>query len=143
MIGRRRTLLALVLCGLAATASLAQASTSSHHKPLLKAVTYKQLTTIGSDGFLQGRFTATVRLYAHAPSVGLRIKGITNAEDLQVTFRKSYGPGVHHLSTVNVSMPVNSKYKVSLFVNEPKDRGLHSSNHLTLFVNSAGVGNAG
>ena len=135
--------LAIGLASAGATPALA--SSSKHAKaPLLKALTYTPLTTDGSNGFLQARYTATVELYQYAPSITFAIDS-TSSHNIEIEGGPvaSYRPGIHKVSFLDDALPEGT-FKLTLFAYQrPPAHLLKSSDPATLVVAPAPEGVAG
>lgn len=146
------SLLLVVLALQASPALAAKAHKQAGKTPLLKGLTYTPLTTTGSDGFVQARWTATVKLSQSAPSIYFMVTSTSSKNvDTEVGPEKSYSAGVHTMSFVTTALP-GGTFKVTLFarVHPPKNSGslrpptpLKSSNPATLIVQEATEGKAG
>lgn len=108
-------LAALALVAPASSATIAHASKQKIKAPLLKSLIYTPLTTKGEDGFLQARFTATVKLYHSAPSISFMIKSVSSHNiETEATPEKSYSAGVHKVSFIGDALP-GGTYKITLY----------------------------
>lgn len=144
------TMAALVLP--ASPAFGGKARKQSTKAPLLKSLTYTPLTTTGSDGFLQARWTATVKLSRPAPSITFTILSTSSKNvETEAGPEKSYSAGVHKVSFESTALP-GGTYKVTLLarVRPPKYSNslrapapLKSSDPATLIVAEATEGKAG
>jgi hypothetical protein len=138
--------------GLALPANSAFGAHTAKHKtkaPLLKGLTYTPLTTDGADGFLQARYTATVKLYHSAPSITFTIDSTSSHNvETEAGPEKSYSAGVHKVSFVSDALPTGT-YRITLYarVRPPADSlsssPLKSSDPATLVIAEAPEGKAG
>jgi hypothetical protein len=129
-------------CALAAPGAAASAA---HAKaPLLKALTYTPLTTDGSDGFLQARYTATVDLYKAAPSITFTIDSVGSHNiEIEEGPHTSYRAGIHKVSFIGSALPEGT-FRITLIAREgPPLRLVKSSDPATLIVAPAPEGSAG
>ncbi|HXP37732.1 MAG TPA: hypothetical protein VN817_08200 [Solirubrobacteraceae bacterium] len=140
--------LVATLCALTASCALAvpgaAASTAHAKAPLLKGLTYTPLTTDGSDGFLQARYTATVDLYKAAPSITFTIDSVgTHNIEIEEGPHSSYRAGVHKVSFTGKALPEGT-FKITLIAREgPPVHLVKSSDPATLLVAPAPEGSAG
>jgi hypothetical protein len=140
--------LVATLCALTASGALAApgaaASTAHAKAPLLKALTYTPLTTDGSDGFLQARYTATVDLYKAAPSITFTIDSVgTHNIEIEEGPHTSYRAGIHKVSFIGSALPEGT-FRITLIAREgPPLRLVKSSDPATLLVAPAPEGSAG
>jgi hypothetical protein len=134
----RRTLPALVAAVLALALSVAPASAATR-RPIFKSFSYTPIGNVPTEENPQARFSATVRLYAHAPSVEFAFYGNGGNIDTGVLGPKSYGPGLHRISIKGDALPAGT-FKITLVVNLPGGRHLDGSKPVTLVVTPAGPG---
>lgn len=146
-------LLALAAIALPASPAFAgKARKQATKAPLLKSLTYTPLTTTGSDGFLQARWTATVKLYHSAPSIVFTVLSTSSKNvETEVGPEPGYSAGVHKVSFISTALP-GGTYEVTLLarVRPPKysdslraPAPLKSSDPATLIVQEATEGKAG
>lgn len=138
--------------GLALPASSAFGAHAAKNKtkaPLLKSLTYTPLTTDGSDGFLQARYTATIKLYHSAPSITFTIDSTSSHNfETEAGPEKSYSAGVHKVSFLYDALP-GGTYKITLFARVRPPAGslfaasIKSSDPATLVVAEAPEGQDG
>jgi hypothetical protein len=140
--------LVATLCALTASGALAvpgAAASTAHAKvPLLKALTYTPLTTDGSDGFRQARFTATIDLYKAAPSIFFKVDS-TSSNNVAVEEgpHVSYRAGIHKVSFIADALPEGT-FSITLVAREgPPVHLVKSSDPATLVVAPAPEGSAG
>jgi hypothetical protein len=104
--------------GLALPASSAFGAHAAKHKtkaPLLKSLTYTPLTTNGPDGFLQARYTATIKLYHSAPSITFTIDSTSSHNfETEAGPEKSYSAGMHKVSFLYDALP-GGTYQITLY----------------------------
>jgi hypothetical protein len=124
----------------------------THKRPLLESLTYTPTTEHGSDGFLEAKYTATIRLYQSAPSITFTIDSVgTHNFATEAGPEKSYRAGVHKVSFTYDALP-GGTFRITLFArvrpsaDSPSLRSpapIKSSDPATLVVKEAGEGEAG
>lgn len=133
-------LISLTLVTAALTLAVGVSSASAHtRKPLIKSFSYSPIGEVNSEVEPKATFTATIRLYARAPSVEFAIYGNGGNIDTGVYPTKTYGPGLHHITVKGDALPAGT-FKITLVVHLPADRHLDGSNPATLVVSAAGPG---
>jgi hypothetical protein len=135
--------LAIGIAGAGAAPALA--SSAKHAKaPLLKALAYMPLTTDGSDGFLEARYTATVELYQKAPSIFFKVESVgSHNVNVEEGPEASYRAGVHKVSFTSDALP-GGTFKITLIAREGPPVHLNkSADPATLAVAEAPEGVAG
>jgi hypothetical protein len=137
------TLLALTASCAFAVPSAA-AGTAHAKAPLLKALTYTPLTTDGSDGFLQARYTATIELYKAAPSITFTTDSVGSRNiEIEQGPHASYRAGLHKVSFIGNALPEGT-FRLTLVAREgPPVHLVKSSDPATLVVAPAPEGAAG
>ncbi len=136
MTSRRLAALTVIILALATATAPALGATK---KPLFKAFGYTPIGEVNSEVNPQATYTATIRLYAHAPSVDFAIYGNGGNINTEVAPTKSYGPGLHRITVKGDALPAGT-FKITLVVNLPGGRHLNGSNPATLVVTPAGPG---
>jgi hypothetical protein len=138
MLTRGIRIAAAAVCALALGTAVANAS-GEPKGPLLKALSYKPIGDVSTETNPQAKYSITVHLYAHAPSVALDITGNHGNIDESVLFPRSYGAGTHKLSIKSGALPAG-KFKIAVVVNMPLDATLRGTNPATLVVSASGAG---
>jgi hypothetical protein len=136
--------LAIALASAGAAPALAASSAKQPKAPLLKALSYTPLTTDGSDGFLEARFTATVELYQAAPSIYFDVDSVgSNNIAVEEGPHASYKPGLRKVSFIADALPEGT-FRITLVAREgPPLRLVKSSDPATLVIAPAAEGAAG
>jgi hypothetical protein len=136
--------LAIAMASAGAAPALAASSAKHPKAPLLKALTYTPLTTDGSDGFLEARFTATVDLYQKAPSIFFKVDSVGSRNiEVEEGPHASYKAGLHTVSFTADALPEGT-FTIALIAREgPPLRLNKSSDPAKLVIAPAPEGAAG
>ena len=145
-------LLAAVLLAASVGPASARGRVKHSYAPVLKALTYTPTTLHGSDGFLEARITATIRIYSPAPSIYFTIDSTANQNvRTEAGPEASYGPGLHKVSFMTDAFSGGTyRFTLYAFVRRPKNSyslrppaPLKSSDPATVVIADAPEGVAG